>query len=54
MAQHHSLEKHCRVCGGRLQKAKSRASAYKCRLYMEELRSTFQVDVTTDEPDVHP
>ena len=23
-------------------------------LYMEELRSTFQVDVTTAEPDVHP
>ena len=54
MAQHHSLEKHCRVYGGRLRKAKSRASAYRCRLYMEELRSTFQVDVTTDEPDIHP
>ena len=54
MAQHHSLEKYCRVCGGWLQRAKSKAATYKCTEHTEELRALFQVDVSSDEPDVHP
>ena len=54
MAQHHNLEKYCRVCGGRLQRAKSKAATYKCTEHTEELRALFQVDVLSDDPDVHP
>jgi len=39
MCENHALEQHCRVCGGRLQKAKSRKTYYDCTHYKEELRT---------------
>lgn len=54
MAQFHQLDKHCRVCGGRLQKPKGRAPMHECTLHMAELESTSEVDVATDGNDVHP
>ncbi len=50
----HELNKHCRVCGGRLQKAKRRAAVHTCILHTEALKATFELDVTTDDADVHP
>ena len=53
MAQHRNLEKCCRVCGGRLQRAKSKSATHKCKEHDEELKALFPLDVTSDEPDVH-
>ena len=48
------LGRHCRVCGGRLSKAKGKLVAYTCREYQEHLLASFSLDVTQDEPEVHP
>jgi len=48
------LAKHCRICGNRLCKAKSRAAAYLCTKFQEDLLAYFQVDVHQDEEHVHP
>lgn len=53
MCENHALEQHCRVCGGRLQKAKSRKTYYDCTYYKEELRTTFVIDVRGDSSDIH-
>jgi len=54
MCENHALDQHCRVCGGRLQKAKSRKTYYDCTHYKEELRTTFLIDVRGDSSDIHP
>ena len=38
MAQQHNSEKYCQVCGGQLQRTKSKAATYKCTEHTEELR----------------
>ena len=48
------LAKHCRVCGNRLQKGKSRSSTYACVNKKEELQLTFGVTVDNDKSEVHP
>ena len=47
------LAKHCRVCGNRLQKGKTR-STYACTNKKEELQLTFGVTVDNDCSTVHP
>ena len=47
------LNKHCRVCGKRLCKVKSKAPTYLCTEYSEDLLH-FGVDVSGDIPTVHP
>ena len=39
------LAKHCRVCGKRLQKGKTRSSTYACTEKKEELELTFGITV---------
>ena len=51
------LSKHCRICGGRLQKAKSKTTAptHPCDSSSRDcLLSTFSVDIDTDDPHIHP
>lgn len=55
--QHTSgLNKHCRVCGGRLQKAKGKnpAPVHPCGKYRDGLYSAFAIDVNNDSPHIHP
>ena len=54
MADIHNLAKFCRVCGGRLEKAKSRAPAHDCIKHQERLMATFSLDVAMDNPAIHP
>ena len=45
VAQKHSrlLEEHCRMCAGKLQRAKSRLTSFLCVNHKEELKYTFSV-----------
>ena len=47
---------HCRVCGNRLQKAKSGhiCRQYVCSTYTPELKKTFTLDISTDNTHTHP
>ena len=56
MAAVHSLDKHCRVCGGRLQRAKGKntQTARACVEHQLALLHTFKVDVTFDDAEIHP
>lgn len=47
------LGKHCRVCGRRLCKLKSKAPVYLCTEYSEDLLN-LGVDVSGDVPTIHP
>ena len=53
LAQFHQLDKHYRVCGGKLQKTEGRAPVNKCTLHMAKLKSTFVVGVASDDPLIH-
>ena len=48
------LQKHCRVCGKRLGKAKGRAVTYKSTSFIPELLASFGIDVSGDKAHVHP
>lgn len=48
------LAKHCRVCGKRLCKAKSKAPTFKCTDHQSILFQCFGVDVSQDDPMTHP
>ena len=54
MAEMHQLDILCRVCGGRLQRAKKRAPIHKCTNNLEGLQGTFGISVGSDDPDIHP
>ena len=51
-----NLSKYCRICGGRLQKAKSKTAAptHPCSGNRDCLWSTFKVDINTDDSQIHP
>ena len=44
------------MCGGRLQKAKARhlTPTHKCVEHVGGLQATFAVDITADDPAIHP
>ena len=48
------LEKHCRVCGKRLHKAKSKTTVYPCIHHQDPLMKCFEIDVSRDDPTTHP
>ena len=48
------LRKHCRVCGKRLCKAKSKATVYPCSKHPNLLLKCFGIDVSQDDPTIHP
>ena len=48
------LDKHCRVCAGRLQRAKSRSTSFLCTSHKEDLRSAFNIDIEKDDVEEHP
>ena len=48
------LRKHCRVCGKRLCKAKSKATVYPCSKHPKLLLKCFGIDVSQDDPTIHP
>lgn len=48
------LSKHCRVCGKKLCKAKSKATVYPCKDHPNSLLKCFGVDISRDEPTIHP
>lgn len=52
--QQHNIAPHCRICGGRLKKAKGRSTVYECALHSEKLLNVFGVDVTKDDTTIHP
>ncbi len=54
MSSYHNLDKHCRVCGGRLQKAKGRAPVHQCNMHQDHLQAAFSIDVRLDDPAIHP
>ena len=56
MAEVYALDKHCRVCGGRLKKAKGGVHqvTHICSDNKEVLLVTFGLDVSLDTPDIHP
>ena len=37
-----------------MQRAKSKSATHKCKEHDEEVKALFHLDVTSDEPDVHP
>ena len=51
---HHQLAKHCRICGNRQQKAKSKTTTYDCTGHREQLLQAFRVDISSDTEDIHP
>ncbi len=51
---HQQLAKHCRICGNRQQKAKSKATTYSCTGHREQLLQVFGVDTSSDTDDTHP
>ena len=48
------LQKHCRVCGKRLCKAKSKATIYPCIQHQDSLLKSFGIDVSQDNSTIHP
>ena len=48
------LTKHCRVCGKRLSKAKSRSTSYSCSEHQDTLQTCFGIDLSLDTASVHP
>lgn len=48
------LTKHCRICGKRLMKAKSRSVVYLCSDFQKDLLTYFNIDVCQDVADTHP
>ena len=49
------LEKHCRVCGRRLHKAKGRTQPiYQCTSFASDLHTSFGLDVSEDDGDIFP
>lgn len=48
------LQKVCRVCGKRLQKAKGKRSTFSCSSLKVELLRTFSADVSSDSSTIHP
>ena len=55
MAEGHALDMHCRVCGGRLNRAKAKKQVvYACLEHKKDLLETFGIDVVLDTPDIHP
>lgn len=51
------LEKHCRVCGKRVLKAKVKANkvpVYQCTDHRDALLSCFGIDLSDDAPSTHP
>jgi hypothetical protein len=48
------LKKACRVCGGRLYKAKGRQRCHLVEEHKEELAEVFNIDVSRDSEDTHP
>ena len=53
MAKNHDLGMLCRICGGRLQRAKGRSTVYNCVNHKQELVATFQIYVTSDTDEIH-
>lgn len=57
MEYHQSeLQKHCRICGGRLHssKAKYKATVYQAEAFCDEIHKAFGVTINNDSPTVHP
>ena len=50
------LQKHCRVCGGRLQtsKAKYKATVYQAEAFCDQLQTAFGITIGRDSPAIHP
>ena len=51
---HQELQRHCRVCGKRLRKAKSKATVYPCTRHQDSLLKCFGIDVSQGESTIHP
>ena len=51
---HHQLAKHCRICGSKQQKAKSKTTTYDCTGHRDHLLQAFRVDISSDAKDIHP
>ena len=50
---HQELQRHCRVCGKRLCKAKSKATVYPCTRHQDSLLKSFGIDVSQGESTIH-
>ena len=45
---------HCRVCGQRLTKVKTKSIAYQCKVIAEKLQTAFGIDTSGDDLHIHP
>ena len=45
---------HCRVCGHRVMKRKSKRQTYECKAFAAHLQIAFSINTLTDNPQVHP
>ncbi|KAL5478035.1 hypothetical protein EMCRGX_G024910 [Ephydatia muelleri] len=48
------LPLHCRVCGHRVIKRKSKKEIYECKAFAADLQLAFSINTLTDNPQVHP
>ena len=49
----HNLGKFCRVCGGKVQKGKSRGQVHQCNKQQKALLATFGIGVASDDQAIH-
>lgn len=50
----HRLNQYCRICGSKVKRAKSKDPVYSSIKYKEAIQATFGIDVSTDNPAIHP
>ena len=48
------VQLHCRVCGQRLTKVKTKSIAYQCKAIAEKLQTAFGIDTSGDGLHIHP
>ena len=48
------LGEHCRVCGEKLHKAKTRSTSFPCTSHKDALKTAFNIDVDQDDTRQHP
>ena len=48
------VQLHCRVCGQRLTKVKTKSIAYQCKAIAEKLQTAFGIDTSGDDLHIHP
>ena len=48
------VQLHCRVCGQRLTKVKTKSIAFQCKAIADKLQTAFGIDTSGDDLHIHP